>query len=312
MEAFWARQRFEVEDAELGQGSAASAASNGEVHVTKGDVSLCFLVDEHGKKARVIDFRAGHQASKLDIVRQFAEARRIERVFAVVEREEAANWAKLGFKKEASLPGFYKRSDGHVMGLLFPPDEDCESGSRIRIRRATGEFEAPSVIESARRIVKNRKSDDGTPVKVAVAREKDAERALEIAKSTGRALTNFAPFSRDVEREARLCTARGGFSLLVGVELQRCFGSVFLEPLVPPRGEKETFMIGASLSQICADLARQGFISAFAFIPAHSVELSASMLSAGFRPTGELQEHLTEPGQRVNATAWAKKLGEPT
>jgi hypothetical protein len=312
MEALWARGRFESEDAALGQSARDSAALCGEFQITKGDVSLCFLVDAVGKKARVIDFRAGHQSSKLDIVREFAESRAIERVFAVVEREEAANWAKLGFKKEASLPGFYKRSDGHIMGLVFPRAEECESGSRIRIRPALGEYDAPSVIETARRLVKTRKSDDGTPVKVAVARDKDIERAVSLANASGRALTTFAPFSRDVEREARLCTARGGFSVLIGVELQRCFGSVFLEPLVPPRGEKETFMIAASLSQICADLARQGLVSAFAFVPAHSVELSACMLAAGFRPTGELQEHLAEPGQRINATAWAKKLGEPT
>jgi hypothetical protein len=260
---------------------------------------------------RVIDFRAGPQPGKLEAVQRFAEANDIARVFVVVEREEAATWLKLGFEKEAVLPAFYKRSDGHVLGLVLAPTGPHESGTRIRIRRLGAGNEPPSVLDAAKRVVRGRKPEAGTPVKVSVARDKDIERALALAEDTGRALTHLAPFSRDVERGARLSTARGGFSVLVGVEIQRCFGSVFLEPLVPPRGEKEIFMIASALQQICAELAQDGLISAFALTPAHLVDLSASMLAAGFRPTGELREHLLEGGQRVNATAWSRKLGEP-
>jgi len=306
MEASLFHRKFRNEDEFEAPGPSREGT---EVHLQEGELALCFLVDDEGSSMRVIDFRAGPQPGKLEAVQRFAEMQGIARVFVVVEREEAATWLKLGFEKEAVLPAFYKRSDGHVLGLVLSSGGPQESSTRIRIRRVGAEPVSP--LEAARRLVRGKKLEGGTPVKVAVARDKDIERALTVARGTGRAVTHLAPFSRDVERGARLCTARGGFSVLVGVEVQRCFGSVFLEPLVPPRGEKEIFMIASALEQICSELRKDGLVSAFALTPTHLVELSASMLAAGFRPTGELREHLLENGQHYSATAWSKKLGEP-
>jgi hypothetical protein len=283
-----------------------------ELQVTKGDVRLCFLLDRPNRRMRVIDFRAGMQPNKLEVVQQVAEKEGIERIFTVVEREEASTWTKLGLDKEATIPGFYKRSDGHVLGMVMENRTDFESGTKIRLKAGSPESTlVERVIDSAKRQLKSHKPEQGTPVKIAIARDKEYDKAIAAAEKSDRVLTNFAPFGRDVERRSILCTARGGFSLLVGVETQPCFDNALLEALVAPRGEKEILMTASALGQICQSLTKEGIVSAFALAPAHSVELSMSFLAAGFRATGLLHQHLLIAGKRESATVWARKLAEP-
>jgi hypothetical protein len=111
---------------------------------------------------------------------------------------------------------------------------------------------------------------------------------------------------------AVLCTARGGYSLLVGLEIEHCFDSSYLDPLVAPRGEKETFMTGLAIEQICADLRQEGIVSAFAIGPMRSPELAAALIVAGFRPTGVLVGHFAGAGEREDGGLWSRKLSNPS
>lgn len=285
-----------------------------EIQVSRGEVSLCLILNRRTKAMRVIDFRAGTQAHKLDLIREVAAREGMERAFTVVEREESSTWGKMGFAKEGNIPGFYKRSDAYLMAMSMEAREPQQSGTRIRIQSAatpSPNDRAERAYQAARRLMRNRAPETLPKVKVAPARSQDIEKAFSNAVRSGRALTGLEAFGRDVQKEHFLCTARGGFSLLVGVESQPCFDNAFIEALCAPRGDKETWLTAASIELIGAQLIAQGIVSAFAVSPAESVELAASLLTAGFRRTGRLENHVAIQGQSVDAFLWSRRLAEP-
>jgi hypothetical protein len=288
-----------------------------EVEIYQRDVSLCLLINRRTKVMRVIDFRAGSQASKFDLIFEAAEREGITRAFTVVEREEATTWAKMGFEKEGTIPSFYKRSDGHLLGIQFDVPAPKESGTRIRIRRD----EAPSedrpssdrgerAYQAGRRLARSGQ-ESATRVKVAPAKRREAEKAFAHAVASGRALSGMEHFGRGTDRSLFLCTARGGFSLLVGVEPQPCFDNAFIEVLSAPRGEKEAWLTAVALERICSDFLPDNTTSVFALGPVESVELTAAWVKAGFRRSGRLLAHLQVHGRSSDAFVWARRLGEP-
>ena len=164
---------------------------------------------------------------------------------------------------------------------------------------------------AGRRLVRNKSPETLPKVKVATAREKDINKAVELAERTGRFLTRFEPFGRGAEQSLSLCTARGGFSLLVGVESQPCFDNAYIDLLSAPRGEKEVWLTASALRNLGEQLLSSGIVSAFSITPVASVELTAAMVSAGFRKTGRLEGHMIVQGEPVDAFLWSRKLAEP-
>lgn len=285
------------------------------VDVSRGEVSLCLILNHRTKAMRVIDFRAGAQANKFDLLRDTALKFGMERAFTVVEREESTTWAKMGFQKEGSIPGFYKRSDAYILGIEIEPLPAARSGMRIKISgnnspdKATAD-RAERAYQASRRFLRG--APESLPkVNVAPAREQDIEKAFAHAEKLGRVLTGMEVFGRDVEKHQYLCTARGGFSLLIGVEAQPCFDNAFVEALCAPRGDKETWLTASALEKICAQLVNEGIVSAFALSPSESVELSAAYLQAGFKRSGLLPGHLRIAGQKADAVLWSRRLAEP-
>jgi hypothetical protein len=289
-----------------------------ELHFARGDVALCFLINRRTQSMRVIDFRSGCQTQKLALVNEIAQREGIRRAFVVVEREEGTTWGKIGFQKEGSIPGFYKRSDAYLLSKQFDLSLPRESGVRIKAIGPSGDKLQKARLERAeraysagRRLVRNKAPEVLPKVKVALAREKDIQKAVDLADKTGRFLTRFEPFGRDVEPARYLCTARGGFSLLVGVEAQPCFDNAYLDLLSAPRGEKEIWLAASALKALGEQLLNNGIVSAFSITPTTSVELTAAMVSAGFRKTGRLEDHMIVQGQPADAFLWSRKLAEP-
>jgi hypothetical protein len=289
-----------------------------ELHFARGDVALCFLINRRTRSMRVIDFRSGCQTQKQSLVNEIAQREGIRRAFVVAEREEGNSWAKIGFQKEGSIPGFYKRSDAYLLSKQFDISIPRESGVRMKAAGPKGDRLEKAGLERAeraytagRRLVRNKAPEALPKVKVAVAREKDIQKALSLADKTGRFLTRFEPFGRDVKPTQYLCTARGGFSLLVNVESQPCFDNAYLDLLSAPRGEKEVWLAASSLKLLGEQLLDSGIVSAFSITPTSSVELTAAMLTSGFRKTGRLEKHMIVQGQPTDAFLWSRKLAEP-
>lgn len=284
-----------------------------EIQVHQGDVALCLLVNRRTRTLRVIDFRSGPSLLKREIVRRVALEEGLERIFTVVEREEAGVWMRLGFHKEGSIPGFYKRTDAQVLGRTF----SSTTAGEVRAKRLPLRAVSPATedlversYQTACRLVRARVGEPLPEVRLQEARPLDVHRVVTSALRGGRALTELEPFGRGGERRSFLATARGGFSVLLSAECQPCFDNALLEVVTEPRTEKEAWLTAAALRKVGQALDRAQLHSVFSLTPADSIDLSAAMLAGGFRRTGRLPGHLLLRGERRDALLWSRRPPE--
>ncbi len=284
-------------------------------------VSLCLLVNRRHSTLRIIDFRAGPTIAKRSFVVAAAKREGVEKVFTLVERDEVSTWTRLGFSREGSIPSFYKRSDAWILGAVVSrigpvrgargahdeedDDEDSDSDERATSPAAAL---AERTIARARRLLKATEDVAFPVVKLAPAGEADTRKALATAQRSGRALTGFEPFSRDVERRAFALSTRGGYATLASVETQACFGNSFFELLTAPRTEPERLAATSAVCALEARLKEEGAVSTFTLAAADDVTQAAVFLGAGFRRSGVLARHVILKGERKDAIVWSKKL----
>lgn len=266
---------------------------------------------------RVVDFRSGHDPGKRKRVLEAARREGADRVYTLVERDEVSTWVKLGFQREGNVPGFFKRSDAFILGTTVS-GLDEPSGDESGVYRTNGSSRYDSIKaagerlhQAARKLLKGVADEKVPQVKVAPAKDADVKRALASAQRGRRALTTFEPFGRDVEHSFYAATARGGFSLMIGVQAQSCFQNALVELLTAPRSEKEAALTRAAVKKLCDQLEANGVVSCFALTPIDNVELAAAFIKHGFRRTGALEQHLLVGGERVDALLWTRKLTEP-
>jgi hypothetical protein len=289
-------------------------------------VSLCLLVNRRARTMRVVDFRAGPTHAKRLFVLSLAQREGMSKVYTLVERDEVQTWMKLGFAKEGNIPGFYKRSDAFLLGCSAvpgrkptepsdPEEIPVQSEMRLAVAGASPPMTAPQdrmerTIATAKRGLKD--GADALPhAKVALVSAASTRKAVAAALRSGRALTGFEPFGRDVERRYFVATARGGFELYASTESQECFSNAFLELLQSPRTEAEKLATAAALRAICEKLVYEGVVSCFSLAPSDDVALASAYLQNGFRRTGLLHEHLFVRGERKDAIVWSRKLANP-
>lgn len=304
--------------------SAASAPKGGveEMFVQNEAVSVCLLLNRRTKTMRVIDFRAGPSHAKRIFVLKLAKREGIEKVYTLVERDEVGTWMKLGFAKEANIPGFYKRSDAFILGcsvdeaLEATPghlpmfDEDDDDVATVEEPSAAHE-RMEKTLAQAKKQNKELLDRPLPPTKLAVVKESDIKKALEKTLRSGSALTGFESFGRDVERRFFSVTARGGFELVASTESQSCFGNAFLELLTGPKTDAERLATISALRTICDKLTTEGIVSCFALCPSDDVGLATAFVYNGFRRTGLLENHILVGGQRRDAILFSRKLANP-
>ncbi len=312
-------------------------------------VSLCLLVNRRAKTMRVVDFRAGPTSAKRHFVLELAKREGMEKAYTLVERDEVGTWVKLGFAKEGSIPGFYKRSDAYLLGCSVNDAPErlrevpMESEIRIAVRGRLAHTmpisipamvveEEPAehiepVIDAAHaraektliRAKKYAKEMAGKPLPKAVVaplREADAKKSVEKALKTGAALTAFEPFGRDVERRYFTVSCKaaklGPYELVASTESQSCFGNAFVELLTGPKNELEKIATTGCLRALCDKLLSEGVVSCFALGPSDDLLLATAFVANGFRRTGLLQGHMVVGGERKDAIIWSRKLANPT
>ena len=306
-----------------------------EVFFQNEAVSLCLLVNRRARTMRVVDFRAGPSHAKRLFVLSLAQREGVEKAYTLVERDEVATWVKLGFAKEGTIPGFYKRSDAFLLGCVVPPpgrakvldrapvvddDDEPPSQSGMRIAAASPSAGVPMTaaqelmertILTAKKSLKDGPEKAPPVAKIAPISEAEARKAVAAALKSGRALTAFESFGRDAERRYFLATARGGFELCASTESQACFGNAFLELLQSPRTEVEKAGTNGALKAFCDRLLAEGVVSCFSLAPSDDLALATVYLQNGFRRTGLLLDHLMVGGERKDAIIWARKLANP-
>ncbi len=311
---------------QLGRGTLTQSQTNRgveEMFVQNEAVSLCLLLNRRAKTMRVIDFRAGPSNAKRLFVLKLAKREGIEKIYTLVERDEVSTWVKLGFAREANIPGFYKRSDAFILGC--PASAQLESEVRIAVSASSEEdddepeADAPSaahdLAEKTLAVAKKHNKElldrPLPPTKLVAVKESEIKKALDKALKSGRALTAFEPFGRDVQRRFFQLTARGGFELVASIESQSCFGNAFLELLTGPKTDAERLATVSALRTICDKLLAEDVVSCFALAPSDDVALATAFVHNGFRRTGLLQSHITVGGVRKDAIVWSRKLANP-
>ena len=306
--------------------AAANRGSSGieERFVQNEAVSLCLLINRRTKTMRVIDFRAGPSHAKRLFVLKLAKREGIEKVYTLVERDEVSTWVKLGFSKEANIPGFYKRSDAFLLGTSVA-DALLDEGAFLR-DTLDGDDDDDVVVNEpspahdsmektlvqAKKQVKALLDRQLPPAKLAQVKEAEIHKTLEKSLRAGRALTAFEPFGRDVERRYFQLTARNGFELVASTESQSCFGNSFLELLTAPSTEHERLATISALRTLCDKLLAEGVVSCFSVSPSDDLALATAFVFNGFRRTGLLVGHMLVAGKRKDAIVWSRKLANPT
>jgi len=296
-----------------------------EMFVQNDAVSLCLLLNRRTKTMRVIDFRAGPSHAKRVFVLKLAKREGIEKVYTLVERDEVSTWVKLGFAKEASIPGFYKRSDAFLLGSsvddaalmanLGPLDgstDDDDDDDVIEDKPSPNHDLAEKTLAQAKKQVKLLLDRPLPPTKIAQMKESEIHKTLEKTLRAGRAMTAFEPFGRDVERRYFQVTARSNFELITSTESQSCFGNAFLELLTAPSTEHERLSTISALRTICDKLLAENVVSCFSIAPSDDLALATAFVFNGFRRTGLLLNHMVVRGERKDAIVWSRKLANPT
>jgi hypothetical protein len=266
---------------------------------------LCMIVNRRIGLIRVIDFRAGALPAKRLFIQNVAKREGIEKVILLVEKDEVSSWTRVGFVREGQVPGFYKRSDGHLVGCVIGERtasiEVGEEGQRVAERTINlAKKNGPNIPER-------------TPgVTVAEMDETDALKARDDLWKKHRGLSGFDAFGREAERMFVEVTPRKGKPNVLSAEFQDCFGHSLVEILRMPEGDSEAASVCAGLRNMCETLKERGIVSAFAFAPSDDVMLTGIYLSAGFRKTGLLAGGVAGTnGVRRDAILWTKKLANP-
>ena len=277
-----------------------------ELHFRSDNAFLCLLLNRRTKLIRVIDFRAGALPAKRLFIQSVAQREGVEKVIILVEKDEVSSWTRVGFVREGTVPGFYKRSDGHLVGCVIG-----DKTASIEVSDAT-----QKVVDRTINTAKKKAKDWPDPLKgvsVKVVEPETAEAARDAAwKKGGQVMGSFDAFGRDAARLFVEATTKKGKPAYVSAEFQDCFGHSLIEILKVPKDDKEILPVIAGLRALNEDLKAREIVSAFAFAPHDNVELSTVFVAAGYRKTGLLAKGALVDGERTDAILWTRKLADPS
>jgi hypothetical protein len=265
---------------------------------------LCLLVNRRSKLIRVIDFRAGALPAKRLFIQSVAKQEEIQKVITLVEKDEVSSWTRVGFVREGTIPGFYKRSDGHLCGCVIG-----ERTASIEVTDASQRV-AEKTINAARKVLK----DIPEKIRGATLEEIDEETALDLrdtAVSKGNAYESFDAFGRDAARLFYKVVMKGSKDNIVSAEYQDCFGHALVEVLHGPTTDKDVLATTAGVRDISEVLKERGIIAAFAFAANDDVHMATVFTAAGYRKTGLLALGVQIGKARKDAILWTRKLANP-
>lgn len=277
-----------------------------ELHFRSDNAFLCLLLNRRNRQIRVIDFRAGALPAKRLFIQSVAQREGVEKVMILVEKDEVSSWTRVGFVREGTVPGFYKRSDGHLVGCVIG-DRTASIEVSEAVQKAT-----ERTINSAKR----RAKDYADPLKGVTVKEIDLDTAYQIRdqvwKKPEEAYGTLDAFGRDAARIAVEATVKKGKGNVVSAEFQDCFGHSLIEILRMPKDDSDIAPMVGGLRALNEDLKAREIVSAFAFAPFDNIELATAFTAAGFRKTGLLARGVLCGGIRSDAVLWTRKLADPS
>jgi hypothetical protein len=277
-----------------------------ELHFKSESAFLCLLLNRRTGFIRVIDFRSGALPAKRLFIQNIARREGVEKVILLVEKDEVSSWTRVGFVREGTIPGFYKRSDGHLVGCVIGEKtasiEVGEEAQRHAERTVNaGKKNAREVPETLPSVVSEIVDED------VALRARD-----ELWRKGGGGLSGFDAFGRDAERYYVEATAKKGRPNYISAEYQDCFGHSLIEILRPPTDDLDVLALTGGIRFLSEDLKERGIVSAFGFAPIDDIGLATAYVAAGYRKTGLLASGVTINGkERRDAILWTRKLANP-
>lgn len=265
---------------------------------------LCLLVNRRNKLIRVIDFRAGALPAKRLFIQSVAKQEEIQKIITLVEKDEVSSWTRVGFVREGTIPGFYKRSDGHLCGCLIG-----DKGTPIEVGDA-----AQRLAEKTMNAAKKNLKDVPEKIKGATASEIDEDEALEArdaAVGKAGAYEAFDAFGRDAARLYYKAALKGAKDNVISAEYQDCFGHALIQILHRPVADKDVLVTTHGIREIGENLKERGIVAAFAFAAVDDVPLATVFTAAGYRKTGLLALGVQLGKERKDAILWTRKLANP-
>lgn len=282
-----------------------------EVQFKSDSAFLCAIVNRRIGLIRVIDFRAGTLPAKRLFIQNVAKRENIEKVILLVEKDEVSSWTRLGFTREGQIPGFYKRSDGHLVGWVV----DKSDGATQTMTKSQHD-DAQKLAERTTHAGKRNAREIPAHLPQVQVEMLDAEDAFQMRdeawkKQSSTLLSGFDSFGRDAERFFVKAMTKKGNPNYLSAEFQDCFGHSLLEVMRSPSSDADVIAITAALRAMSDDLKERGIVSAFAFAPYDDVGLATAYVAAGFRKTGFLASGTQVGPKRKDAILWTRKLASP-
>ena len=289
----------------MAKAQAAKLPTVEELHFKSDSAFLCLLLNRRTSFIRVIDFRSGALPAKRLFIQSVAKREGVHKVITLVEKDEVSSWTRVGFLREGTIPGFYKRSDGHLCGCL------------INERTASIEVSDEGVRQAERTVNHGKKNAKEVPedlVAAVTVKEGDEPVSLKARDDLwkkGKGLNAFDDFGRDAERIFFDATAKRGKVNHISAEFQDCFGHSLVEILRSPADDLDVIALTAGLRHLSENLKERGIVSAFGFAPSDDIGLATAYVAAGFRKTGLLAGGIAVEGERKDAILWTRKLSNP-
>jgi len=287
------------------------------------DIFCSLLFDNNNKSIRVIDFRGGNFQAKHAYLERALLTEGMRKIFTLIERDDMTGWQRMGYLREGTIPGYYKRSDAYIMSRIYDDDWDDQTPTNDLQKRKDYLTDIQVMAEEfskskATGLRTVHVSEEEIPQYLKTEWERRQEKLKKSKKTrtakkqptpTFQEVPIFNQFSREVEYHYSMCQNKRTKQMnLFGSEYQDCFGNAKLNVFFTPKTKAECMQVRYGLLSFIDWLVNIGAISMFAMVPADDIELNAIYASIDFKNSGWLNRQLMTADGPTDLILWTKKL----
>lgn len=299
------------------------------------DIFCSLLFDYTNRTLRVVDFRGGNFQSKHTYLENILTKEGMRKIFTLIERDDMNGWQRVGYHREGSIPGYYKRSDAYIMSRIYDEDFDAKAavgedslenkgilndikivGKKLSESKDPGikvepisDVEVIQIIdeELARRNTKSAKSGAKTKKTAPKAKKAAEPESFEEGDRTEGLIC--PPFSREVEYFHFLIqNRRTKQANVLSTEYQDCFGNAKVHFCLSINTKSDQNLAKAGLQQTVDQMMEMGAVSIFATVPAEDNKSNEVYAGCGFRNSGWMSRQLLKPEGALDVILWTRKL----
>ncbi len=297
------------------------------------DIFCSLLFDYANRTLRVVDFRGGNFQSKHTFLEGVLIKEGMRKIFTLIERDDMTGWQRVGYHREGSIPGYYKRSDAYIMSRIYDADvdakfqmgEDLSDGKGLLndikvVGKKLADSKDPNIkvepvsdIEVIQAIEEELTRRDAKPAKGAAKTKKAAAKPKKAADAPEEdpPLDGliFPQFSREVDyfhfliqnRRTKQCN-------VLSTEYQDCFGNAKVHFCLPIESKADQNLAKIGLQQAIDQMLEMGAVSIFATVPSGDAKANEVYAGGGFRNSGWMSRQLLLPEGPADVILWTRKL----